>query len=215
MQELSSGEEKAYYALTSKAFGLLAPVYNLMTLPLTGVRRQVVDFADPRRGSLVLDVATGTGQQAFAFAECGVQVVGVDLTEAMLRVARKQNREGLVKFEAGDATQLGYADDHFDLTCVSFALHDMPPSIRAKVLREMVRVTKNDGTLMIVDYGLPSGRVSRTLAFGLISLYERGYYREFIGSNLLTTLEEAGIQVTGELDALTGIARILKGRKRG
>ena len=214
MVDPSSDEEKAYYRLTSKAFGLLAPVYNLMTLPLTRVRRQVVDFADPRRGSLVLDVATGTGQQALAFAECGLQVVGMDLTEAMLRVARKHNREGLVKFEAGDATQLGYADDHFDITCVSFALHDMPPAIRAKVLREMVRVTKNDGTLMIVDYGLPSRSLSRALAFGLISLYERGYYREFIGSNLLTTLEQAGIQVTGELDALMGIARILKGRKR-
>ena len=214
MQGLSAAEEEAYYALTSKAFSLLAPFYNLMTLPLTRVRQQVVDFARPRHGALVLDVATGTGQQAFAFAERGCQVVGVDLTQPMLSIAWQHTRKALVKFETGDATDLRYADDHFDITCISFALHDMPLAIRAKVLREMVRVTKIDGTLVIVDYGLPSGSLSRALAFGLISLYERGYYREFIGSNLITALEEAGIQVTQELDALWGIARILKGRKR-
>ncbi len=213
MQDLSSAEAKAYYALTGKAFGLLAPVYNLMTLPLTRVRHQVVDFAEPIRGPLVLDVATGTGQQAFAFAERGCQVVGVDLTEAMLSIARRNNRDGLVQFEAGDATGLRYTDGHFDITCISFALHDMPLAIRARVLREMVRVTKTDGTLMIIDYGLPSGSLSRVIAFGLISLYERGYYREFIASNLIRAVEEAGIQVTAELDALRGIARILKGRK--
>lgn len=213
MQELSTAEEKAYYALTRKAFGLLAPVYNVMTLPLARVRRQVADLAGPCRDSRVLDVATGTGQQAFAFAERGCQVIGVDLTESMLSIARKHNRAGLVQFESGDATHLRYADNQFDIACVSFALHDMPLGIRAKVLREMVRVTKNDGTLVIVDYGLPRNQLSRAFVSGLISLYERGYYREFIASDLYRTLDEAGILVKAELHALLGIARILKGQK--
>src|SRR5512138_3884609 len=106
MARSALSEEQAYYSLTRRAFGLLAPVYELMTLPLTNVREQVVDFAGARPGALVLDVATGTGQQAFAFARRGCRVVGLDLTDAMLAIARRHNKEGLVDFEQGDATRL-------------------------------------------------------------------------------------------------------------
>lgn len=64
-------EISACYDLTEKAFNFLAPVYNVMTLPLRRVRRQLVDFVDADPGSRVLVVATGTGQQAFAFAQRG------------------------------------------------------------------------------------------------------------------------------------------------
>src|SRR3972149_2027815 len=96
-------EEKEYYALTKKAFDFLAPFYNIMTLPLVRVRDQVVDFVNADKESTVLDVATGTGQQAFAFAKRGHDVIGVDLTKSMLEVARKHNKGGLVKFETADA----------------------------------------------------------------------------------------------------------------
>lgn len=123
-------ETQAYYALTRKAFDILAPFYDLMTLPLVKVREQVVDIADTGASSTVLDVATGTGQQALAFARRGYDVTGVDLTESMLGIARKHNKNGLVKFEAADATHLRFKPKSFDLTCVSFALHDMPLVIR-------------------------------------------------------------------------------------
>src|SRR4030095_201407 len=134
-------DEKEYYALTKKAFDILAPVYNIMTLPLIHVRNQVVAIANVGKSSKVLDVATGTGQQAFAFAKQGHDVTGVDLTESMLAIARRHNKNGFVKFEVGDATHLRFEDNTFDISCISFALHDMPLTIREKVLREMVRVT--------------------------------------------------------------------------
>jgi ubiquinone/menaquinone biosynthesis C-methylase UbiE len=79
MYEMS--DEKEYYTLTKKAFDILAPFYNLMTLPLIRVRERVVDFANTGKGATILDVATGTGQQAFVFAKRGYVVTGVDLTE--------------------------------------------------------------------------------------------------------------------------------------
>ncbi|MBI3737947.1 MAG: methyltransferase domain-containing protein, partial [Chloroflexi bacterium] len=140
-------EEKEYYALTKKAFDVLAPFYNLMTLPLVRVRDQVVDFSNAGAGSVILDVETGTGQQAFAFAKRGCDVVGVDITDSMLEIARKHNKDGLVKFELADATHLRFDDNSFDVSCISFALHDMPLTIREKVLREMALVTKSDGVI--------------------------------------------------------------------
>ena len=206
-------EEKEYYALTKKVFDLLAPFYNIMTLPLVRVRNQVVDFAGAGKGSTILDVATGTGQQAFAFAKRGYDVTGVDLTESMLEIARKNNKAGFVKFEIADATHLRFEENSFDVSCISFALHDMPPNIREKVLREMVRVTKPNGIIVIVEYDLPRNKISRTLIYRLISLYEGEYYRQFIASDLDSLLRKTGINVKEKGSVLLGAGRILKGIK--
>lgn len=204
---------KAYYALTKKAFDFLAPVYNVMTLPLVRERGQVVDFAKATAGSVVLDIATGTGQQAFAFAERGYEVIGVDLTASMLAIAQKHNKAGSVKFEVGDATHLRFTANTFDVTCISFALHDMPLTVREKVLQEMTRLTKPHGTIVIVDYGLPSNTIGRALIYRLITLYEGLYYKQFIASDLDTLIEKAGIQVTEKRSILFGAGRMIKGTK--
>ena len=188
-------EEKEYYALTKRAFDFLAPFYNVMTLPLVRVRNQVVDFVSADKGSTVLDVATGTGQQAFAFAKRGYNVIGVDLTESMLEIARRDNKDGYVKFEAADATHLRFEANSFDVSCVSFALHDMPPNIREKVLQEMVRITKPDGIMVIVDYDLPHNKIGRALIYRLITLYEGEYYKQFIASDLDSLLRKTRVEV--------------------
>ena len=209
----ASAEEEEYYSLTKKAFDLLAPFYNLMTLLLARVRGLVVDFTNAETGSRVLDVATGTGQQAFAFAKRGYQVTSVDLTEAMLAIARKNNPDGLVKLEVGDATHLRFGESSFDVSCVSFALHDMPLPIREKVLAEMVRVTKPNGSIVIVDYGLPQNRLGRFLIYHLIKIYEGDYYTKFIISDLEGLARKMGIEILEEGGLLLGAGRILRGKK--
>lgn len=206
-------EELEYYTLTKKAFDILAPFYNLMTLPLIKVRDQVVDFSGAGKNSTILDVATGTGQQAFAFAKRGYYVTGVDLTESMLAVARKNNKNGLVKLEIGDATHLRFEDSSFDVACISFALHDMPLTIREKVLKEIVRVTKPSGSIVIVDYSLPRNRPGRFLIYRLITLYEGDYYKKFIGSDLEGLAQSSGIEIVEECSILVGAGRILQGKK--
>lgn len=210
---IAMGEEKEYYALTKKVFDFLAPFYNIMTLPLVRVRNQVVDFANAGKGSTVLDVATGTGQQAFEFAKRGYDVIGVDLTESMLEIARKNDRGGSVKFETADATHLRFEENSFDVSCISFALHDMPASIREKVLEEMVRVTRPNGIIVIVDYDLPRTKISRALIYHFITLYEGEYYKKFVVSDLDSLLRKTGINVTGRVSVLLGAGRILKGSK--
>ena len=207
-------EIKAYYALTKKAFDFLAPVYNLITLPLMRVRTQVVELTNTGPGSVVLDVATGTGQQAFAFAERGHEVIGVDITESMLQIARKNNKHGLVKFEAADATSLRFDENRFDVSCISFALHDMPLHIRAKVLQEMVRVTKLNGIIVIIDYDLPKNSITKNLIYRLTTLYEGKYYQHFINSDLDSLLEQTGIEIVARYSVLLGAGRILRGVKR-
>ena len=206
-------EEKEYYSLIRKVFDILAPFYDIVTMPFSRVRDKVVNFANARKGSKLLDIATGTGKQAFAFAKKGYDVIGIDLSEAMLKVANKKNRYGNVKFEVADATNLLFEDNSFDVSCVSFALHDMPLTIREKVLEEMVRVTKIKGMIVIVDYGLPKNKIGRFLIYQFVKLYEGKYYSKFIKSDLETLLKKTGIDIKEELAVLLGAGKILKGIK--
>jgi demethylmenaquinone methyltransferase/2-methoxy-6-polyprenyl-1,4-benzoquinol methylase len=210
---LRRDEEKAYYSLTRKVFDALAPFYDIVTSPISGVRDKVVAFARAEKGVKVLDVATGTGKQAFAFAQRGYDVIGIDLTEAMLRVATKKNKYKNLKFQMADATKLPFEDGAFDVVSISFALHDMPLTIREKVLMEMLRVTKPTGMIVIVDYALPKNRIGRFLIYRFVRLYEGEYYQQFIESDFMGLLKEAKIEIKEELPALFGAVRILKGAK--
>jgi ubiquinone/menaquinone biosynthesis C-methylase UbiE len=206
-------EERSYYSLVREAFEKLAPVYDLMTLPAVHLRDVAVGFAGAPAGSSVLDVATGTGSQAIAFARQGYAVTAIDLSEAMLRVARRKAGSDTVRFEAGDATGLRFGADGFDVVTTSFALHDMPPTIRERTLREMVRVARPGATILIVDYSLPVNALGRFLVYQLIKIYEGPYYEGFIRSDLRAALAASGVTVTGEQAALFGAARIWRGRK--
>ncbi|OGO23277.1 MAG: hypothetical protein A2144_12065 [Chloroflexi bacterium RBG_16_50_9] len=204
-------DEREYYSLVKKVFDILAPFYDIVTLPLTRLRGRVVDFTGAEKGSRILDVATGTGKQAFAFAEKGYDVTGIDLSKAMLKVANKKNRYKNVRFQAADATNLPFEDNSFDVSGVSFALHDMPLKIREKALKEITRVTKPEGMIVIVDYALPENKIGRFLVYHFVRLYEREYYSRFIKSDLEALLRKSGIEVKEELRVLLGAGRILKG----
>jgi SAM-dependent methyltransferase len=91
----------------------------------------------------------------------------------------------------------------------------MPSSVRERVVREMTRVTKPGGSIVVVDYGLPRSRFASALAFHIVKLYERHHYASFVKSDWQALLEHAGVDVLGELPALRGMARVMTGRKAG
>lgn len=112
--------DEEYYSYIKKFFRRWAPIYDVVNLFLSGVRDKVVDFTGARNGSRVIDVATGTGKQAFAFAKNVYKVIGIDLSEDMLKVANEKNKYENVKFEVADATNIPYEDNYFDVSCISF-----------------------------------------------------------------------------------------------
>ena len=204
-------EEKEYYSLVKRAFDRLAPFYDIVTSPISKERDEVVNFVKAGNGSRILDVGAGTGKQAFAFAEKGHDVIGIDLSESMLKAAKKKNKYENAKFEVADATALPFESDSFDVSCASFVLHDMPLTIREKTVKEMVRVAKPQGVIVIIDYALPENRVRSFFIYHLIKLYEGKYYLEFIKSDLEALLGKSGVEIREELSALLGAGRIIKG----
>lgn len=203
--------DEEYYSYINKWFHRWAPIYDVIAIPLSGVRDKVVDFTNAKNGSRILDVATGTGKQAFAFRKNGYEAIGIDLSKDMLKVANKKNKYENVKFKVADATNIPFEDRYFDVSSVSFALHDMPLSIREKVLREMVRVTKPKGIIVIVDYALPKNKIGKYLIYRFVKSYESKYYPEFIKSDIRALIRKSGIEIENELPVLLGAGRILKG----
>ncbi len=98
-----------------------------------------------------LDVGTGPGFLALLLAEMGHSVTAVDLSENMLKKARK-NAEDLsldIGFVHGDAEDLAFPDKSFDLVVNKYLLWTLPDP--KKALAEWMRVTKDDGMLIVVD----------------------------------------------------------------
>jgi ubiquinone/menaquinone biosynthesis C-methylase UbiE len=176
-------------------FKKVAPYYGWLDLLIARIRRDFVQFASPAPGSRILDAATGTGRQAFAFADIGSLVAGVDLSPAMLSRAQRKNSFPNVVLAIGDAAALPFNDGVFDLSVMSFALHCMPLEVRIKAVRELKRVTEAGGRVGFVDYGLPSKRLPREIVFSLISVYETAHWREFVRSDFENLLADEGLQI--------------------
>ena len=208
-------EEKEYYSLTKKVFDILAPFYDTIAGPLSRLRETVVDFTGAEKGSQILDVATGTGKQAFAYAKRGYDVVGIDLSEGMVKVANRKNRYKNAKFQVADATSLPFDENSFNVVSASFALHTMPPTIRRKVMKEMARVTKRAGTMVIVDFALPLNKPGKCLVYNMVRVPMGKHFVEFTHSDLEGLLKESGIETREERRAILGGVRILRGIKGG
>lgn len=205
--------EQTYYSLSQRVYSAFAPFYDLVTFPFGRLRREVVRLVAAHRDASVLDVATRTGAQALAFAEKCRRVVGIDLSARMLRVARRKDRRSHVGLVQADAVALPFEDGRFDVSCVSFALHEMPLNIRQQVVRELARVTRPGGTVVVVDYGLPHGRVARQLVYHAVKLYEHDTYAEFVRADLGELLRDAGVAVRKERSTVLGAVRIVVGAR--
>jgi ubiquinone/menaquinone biosynthesis C-methylase UbiE len=210
-----TNEEREYYSFSRRVYAIFAHVYDAVAFPIRKLRYEVASMVDLPPGGRLLDVATGTGQQAFAFAMKAREVVGIDLSEEMLLIVRRRNRFPNASFQQADAAELPFENNSFDASCVSFALHEMPSSVRERVVGEMARVTKPGGSIIIVDYGLPRSQMASVLTFHFVKVYERHYYADFVKSDWRTLLEDAGVEVVDDRPALRGMARIMMGRKAG
>ena len=122
-------------------------------------RRAVVDAVAPQRGERVLDLAAGTGTSSEPFVSAGATVVPCDFSLGMLGVG-KRTRPGLA-FTAGDATRLPFADASFDAVTISFGLRNVVDPDTA--LREMARVTRSGGRLVVCEFSHPTSRPFRTV----------------------------------------------------
>ncbi|MFC6787686.1 class I SAM-dependent methyltransferase [Halobaculum halobium] len=138
-------------------------------------KRAVLEALAPVEDERVLEIACGTGRFTVMLAERGADIVGLDISDAMLAQGReKAHRAGIastVEFMRGDAARLPFPDDHFDAVFAMrfFHLADTP----AKFLAEMARVSKD-----VVFFDTFRGSSFRVLYNWALPMGSRLYGRE-------------------------------------
>lgn len=123
-------------------------------------RRVAVQRSRVAEGDRVLDCATGTGDLALAFQRAvGPRgtVLGTDFCEEMLHLApAKAERAGLpVRFEVADVLALPYAMASFDVASIAFGIRNVDDPERG--VREMARVVRPGGRVVVLEFGQPGG----------------------------------------------------------
>lgn len=122
-------------------------------------RKEVAKAVDARPAQKVLDLAAGTATSSQPFARAGAYVVPCDFSLGMLQVGKA--RHPWMPFTAGDATKLPFKDDTFDAVTISFGLRNVHETDEA--LREMYRVTKPGGRVVICEFSHATWAPFRTV----------------------------------------------------
>ena len=153
-------------------FDGIAPDYDRLNhLMSLGVdrswrRRALREIVDARRAQSILDIACGTGDFSLAIAgrmHPDSRITGLDLSEGMLAVMRdKVAKAGLqdrIGCEQGDSEAMRFADASFDVVTIAFGIRNF--AHREAALREILRVLKPGGRLVILELSVPENRILR------------------------------------------------------
>src|SRR5437764_8805449 len=146
-------------------FATIADRYDFVTVALSygqdrRWKRRLVAQASPGAATRALDLATGTGDLAFAVAARGARVVGLDITERMIHLARaKAHAAGAPQFLVGDMLALPFAAASFDLVTTGYGLRNVPDLEQA--IGEIGRVLRTGGQLLSLDFNRPTNGLVR------------------------------------------------------
>lgn len=179
-------------------FGKIAPRYDLTNSVLSfGIhgywRRKLVELLAPRPNSsqcspaLVLDLCTGTGDLLPLLRHRFGEVIGADFCLPMLQAGAKKKARGFTLVQA-DALALPFRDQSFDIVTVAFGVRNFEDTHRG--LREIARVLKPGGHLLVLEFGQPRG-----LFGALFRFYSR------------TVMPLIGGMLTGDREAYTYLPR--------
>lgn len=164
-------EEQSKKEQVEEMFDNIAPTYDrlnhIMSFNIDRVwRRRVMRIVRRSKARRIMDLATGTGDLAIAMAKRvdRTQILGIDLSEEMLAVARakvqKQGLEERIMLEKGDAENLTMvADGSIDAVTVAFGVRNFENMERG--LSEIYRTLRAEGKLVVLEFSMPKNRFVR------------------------------------------------------
>ena len=148
-------------------------VYLVFTEPfLLRAKRKVCSLIEELGKSRVLEVGCGTCLQSVMIARRGITVTAIDRSEALFPSPKSSRLPPTFSFFQADGRDLPFRNGQFDLALISMAIHEMEPEGRIPTLREMMRILREDGILLIMDFDFQL-ETDRSLAALVIRSIER------------------------------------------
>ena len=230
-ERISGAESVMPYASGSKAehkgaqvetmFDNIAPAYDLMnTLMTFGMHTRWRDIALKRALRMlgkaphdILDVATGTGDLVFALHKRlpSARIIGLDLSEGMLSIARRKHAtlppsgQRLLSFTQGDSLALPFAESSFDMVSVAYGVRNFENILKG--YQEMLRVLRPGGVLCVVELCQPEA----WLPLAGYKIYTRGLIpaagRLISGDTRAYTYLPESIAAVPQREAMSGVMR--------
>ncbi len=158
-------------------FATIADRYDFITVALSygqdrRWKRRLIAMAAPQPGARALDLATGTGDIAFALAAKGARVVGLDITLRMIELAREKSTNGArgeeARFLVGDMLALPFAARSFDIVTTGYGLRNVPDLSTA--IDEIGRVLAPGGQVLSLDFNRPANRIVRSVYLAYLTI---------------------------------------------
>lgn len=187
-------------------FFFAGPVLEIANPLLPGRPHKRLAQLLPEDAAAVLELCAGTGYLSRLAAELrpAAELYALDLSPEMLAVGRRRAASaGLdhIEFVEGDAADLPFADDRFDVVLAAFGLHELPTDVRNSAVRETARVLRPGGRLLVVDLDAPA-RPSRVFS-AYLRWMEKPPAREVLGDGLARLLASAGFEVVSRTEVHT------------
>lgn len=141
---------------------------HVMTLCIDQVwRRKAVKMLKGEKPSFILDIATGTGDVAIKEARIlkPEKIIGIDISQNMLEVGKKKIKskklDHIISLELGDSENLNFENNKFDAVSVAFGVRNFENLEIG--LKEIHRVIKKDGKVLILEFSIPKNRMFKNL----------------------------------------------------
>lgn len=190
---------KLFYKIISNAYDLLDVIYfrTYENSPRKAVLDQIYD------NEKILDLCTGTATNAINIAKkrTNTNIVGIDLSKNMLKIAQnkiKKNKLKNIRLLQMDATQLKYKSNSFDKILISLVLHELDKELASKIIMEAKRVLKDNGEIIITEWK-PSKQLFKRILFAPIHFLEPKTYRQFIKLDLYSYFEKYGLCIKEDI----------------
>ncbi len=133
---------------------------DLLSLGRTKAWRKVATkIINPKSGMKILDIAAGTGSSSRPLKDAGAEVIPLDFSKGMIEAGKKRNPD--LPFTQGDALNLPFKENEFDVTTISFGLRNTNDI--SKALSEALRVTKSGGRMVVVEFSHPTNKFFRNI----------------------------------------------------
>jgi len=222
-------------------FDSIAPRYDFLNRLLSlGIDRKWRKFAVRQikftENGQVLDVATGTGDVALEIASrtpASVRIVGVDFSREMVELGREKIKNsdycGRITLEVAPCEAIPFADETFDSVTIAFGIRNVVDRLQG--LKEMHRVMKKGGRMVVLEFSTPRSRIFKSIYyfyFLRVLPVIGGFFSSFSAYKYLpdSVLEfpsredfkglmaEAGFSDNRHFDLTFGIATVYVGEKR-
>ena len=142
--------------MRSDPYKRIAGFYDFIFEPVNSSLRQIgLIMSAVSPGMKVLDIGCGTGAQLELYKNQRCEIYGIDTSPSMLAKA-KERFGSSAQLIITDAGKTPFSDSYFDLILASFVIHEMPPPTRSIVFKEMNRLVKNEGHILLTDFHFKS-----------------------------------------------------------